>query len=244
MSWRLDDGAWQTATVQRASGYFTATADQAAGSYEVQMVFDDPDGVQGQETVYLAPIGAQTDHQVALVVRFDEEMVVTRCISFTEAQISGYEALERSGLEIVANFSGMGATICKIEATGCSADHCFCDSPPNYWSYWHLEGETWGYSQAGANDYQVSDGDVDGWGWGPAVPPPVIPFDDICAPPPTDISTPTVTATASPTRRPLPTPMPTAATRSQASFPTSYVVFGLISGGLLIGLLLSVRRRG
>lgn len=131
-----------------------------------------------------APTGAQTGNRVALVVRFDDETVVTRCVTFSEAQISGYEVLDRSGLKIVADFSGMGAAICKIEDTGCSDSNCFCKSPPDYWSYWHLDGEAWVYAQAGASGHQVSDGDVEGWSWGPAKPPPVIPFDEICTPPP------------------------------------------------------------
>jgi hypothetical protein len=155
-----------------------------------------------------APTGAQTGNRVALVVRFDDETVVTRCITFSEAQISGYEVLDRSGLKIVADFSGMGAAICKIEDTGCSdSSNCFCKSPPDYWSYWHLDGEAWVYAQAGASGHQVSDGDVEGWSWGPAKPPPVIPVDEICTPPPTDTPTPTNTPTATP----IPTLQPTSA---------------------------------
>ncbi len=152
------------------------------------------------------PIGAQTDHRVALVVRFDDENVITRCISFPEDQISGYDVLDRSGLEIVADFGGIGAAICKIEDTGCPADNCFCQSPPDFWSYWHLQDDTWAYSPTGANGYQVSDGAVEGWSWGPGEPPPVISFDQICAPPPTDTPVPpTSTHTPIP---PTDTPVP------------------------------------
>ncbi len=158
-----------------------------------------------------APTQAQTGNRVALVVRFDDDTVVTRCITFSAAQISGYEVLERSGLAIVTDFSGMGASICKIADTGCPADNCFCKSPPNYWSYWRLEGETWVYAQAGASGHQVGNGAVEGWSWGPAVPPPVISFDEICTPPPTDTPTPAPTSTARPTSTATPTvPPPTA----------------------------------
>ena len=65
VTWRLDGGAWQTATTYRANGYFTATvADHAAGVYDVQAVFADPDGIQGQETV--TSTGALTIYRVLL----------------------------------------------------------------------------------------------------------------------------------------------------------------------------------
>ncbi len=52
VTWRLDGGVWQTATAQRANGYFTATiAEHTAGVYDVQAVFADPDSIQGQEIV-------------------------------------------------------------------------------------------------------------------------------------------------------------------------------------------------
>jgi hypothetical protein len=157
------------------------------------------------------PLGAQADHRVALVVRFDDENVISRCISFPEDQISGYDVLDRSRLEIVADFGGMGAAICKIEDTGCPASNCFCQSPPDFWSYWHLQDGTWAYSPAGASGYQVSDGAVEGWSWGPGEPPPVISFDKICAPPPTDTPVPPTDTSVPPTAAPT-TPPPTATT--------------------------------
>jgi hypothetical protein len=159
---------------------------------------------------------AQADNRAALIVRFDDETVVTRCIHFTEAQISGYEVLARSGLEVVADFSGMGAAICKIGNTGCPADNCFCDAPSNYWSYWHLSDEIWTYAQAGATHYQVGDGAVEGWSWGPAEPPPVVLFEEVCTPP---TNTPTATSTATP----MPTSSPTV--QSPTNTPSPSVQF-------------------
>ncbi len=52
MTWRLNDSSWQTTTVHRANGYFTSTiAGNEPGVYDVRVLFDDPDGVQGDETV-------------------------------------------------------------------------------------------------------------------------------------------------------------------------------------------------
>jgi hypothetical protein len=48
----------------------------------------------------------------------------------------------------------------------------------------------------------VQDGDVEGWNWGEQEPPPLVPFEQICAPP----ATPTPVPTATPTETPLPPP--------------------------------------
>lgn len=161
---------------------------------------------------YASPIiRAQQSHQVGLVVRFGDGTLETRCISFTEDQISGYEVLQRSGLNVVASFdSGMGAGVCKIENEGCPQESCLTCQAPKYWSYWHLSGGAWTYGNVGASSYTVGDGDVEGWSWGTGDPPDLVPFDQICAPPPTDTPLPTDTPIP-PTDTPIPptdTPIP------------------------------------
>ena len=151
---------------------------------------------------------AQSPNRAALVVKFGDGSTATRCVSFDEDTITGYELLERSGFSFVASFETQGAAICQIEADGCPANDCFCQSPPDYWSYWHLNEGDWVYSYQGSGLYTVEDGIVDGWAWGPGEPPPMTPFDQIC----TDLA-PTSTPTASNTQQPEPaateTPLPT-----------------------------------
>ena len=154
------------------------------------------------------PARAQSVNRVGLVVRFSDDEVTTRCVEFTEPQISGYDVLTRSGLDVVASFDpGLGVAVCAIEGVGCPLESCLTCDVPNYWSYWHLQDGAWAYSQVGASGYMVSDGEVEGWSWGEGTPPPVIPFDQICAPPPAP--TPTSTPTSTPTPPPSPTPPPT-----------------------------------
>lgn len=147
---------------------------------------------------------AQENNRVALIVQFGDGSTVTRCVEFGEAEISGYDALARSGLAIVADYSNLGAAICKIEGTGCPANECLTCAAPNYWSYWHLKDSSWSYSQQGSSNYMLHNGDVEGWSWGTGAPPPVIAFDQVCAPPPpTDVP-------AQPTAAPEPAqPQPT-----------------------------------
>jgi hypothetical protein len=152
---------------------------------------------------------AQGNNRAGLVIRFGDGRVETRCIEFSEQTISGLELLERSELPVLAAFDpSLGAMVCKIQDQGCPVDNCLCSSPPDYWSYWHLNGESWVYSPAGSSIYQVSDGEVQGWTWGPGNPPPVMTFEQVCAPPTTE----SPTNTPVPTNTPIPptdTPMPT-----------------------------------
>lgn len=132
---------------------------------------------------------AADDNRVALVVSLGDGETATRCVSFPEESITGYEALQRSGLAFETEVQAGGAAVCSIEGRGCPADNCFCSCPGGtdclYWSYWHqIDGE-WVYSVAGAGLYRVSDGAVEGWVWGPgsvsqAPPPPDVSFADVC----------------------------------------------------------------
>jgi hypothetical protein len=148
-------------------------------------------------SVHPFDVRAQSLNQVGLVVGSGDGSIVTRCVEFAEDEISGYDLLMRSGLQVVATQSGgMGVTICEIDGEGCSADNCFCEctgSTCAYWSYWHLVGGEWSYSSVGANGHRVRPGDVDGWSWGKGDPPSVVPFEQICAPPATATSPPTYT---------------------------------------------------
>jgi hypothetical protein len=157
---------------------------------------------------------AQPPNRVGLVVTHGDGSTTTRCISFSEPDISGYDVLQRSGLDVVvAQSGGVGAAICAIEGEGCGATDCFCQCQGNpciYWTYWHLNQGTWIYSSLGASSHRVRNGDVEGWRWGGGDPPPVIPFDQICTAPPTDTPAPTPTPIPA-TSTPLPptaTPLP------------------------------------
>jgi hypothetical protein len=163
---------------------------------------------------------ANDPQRVGLVVVHGNGEVMKQCIEFSEDQITGYEVLERSGLDLNADVtSGMGATICRIDDEGCTypAEDCFCQcqgSPCIFWSYWHLVDGAWQFSNLGATIYQVSDGDVEGWVWGAGSrgnggsPPPLIPFDQICQPLSTDTPTPTDTPTHTPEPQPTNTSTP------------------------------------
>lgn len=166
-----------------------------------------------------SPVRAQTGNQAALVVMHGDGRVVTRCVEFGEPQISGYDLLQRSGLDLNIEVSGMGAAICRIDHEGCTypQESCFCRAEGDiysYWSYWRFAETGWTYSQLGASNRQVLPGAVEGWVWGVGAAdsaPAAITFADVCAP---AAATPTATPLPSETPSPTPSLTPVPATAS------------------------------
>jgi len=148
---------------------------------------------------------AQIGNRAALVISFGDDKIETACVDFEEPQISGFDLLQRSGLNLEIEAQGLGALVCSINDAGCSASDCLCQCSGGgdciYWSYWHQLEEGWQYSQAGATVYQVESGAVEGWSWGPgaesqALPPPEISFEDICQQPASNTPTPSLSSVA------------------------------------------------
>jgi len=136
------------------------------------------------------PADARTygSSQVGLVVQSGDGSTSTRCITFNEPEISRYDVLNRSGLDLVVSGGALGLTICDIEGeSGCPAAECFCQCPPpgdpcEFWHYWHLTENEWVTSPLGASSSVVHHGDVEGWSWGAGDAPALIAFEEICAP--------------------------------------------------------------
>lgn len=135
----------------------------------------------------LAPAHAETAlQQAGLVVRLSADEVVTRCVSFSETQISGATLLRRSALELeVLESPSMGLFVCAIAGVGCAASNCMCAYPTATWGYWLREDSGWRSSPVGASGRTVRPGDVDGWVWGQpsggnATPLPNLSFGQIC----------------------------------------------------------------
>ena len=180
------------------------------------------------------PLSAQDANRAALVVRFDDETTISKCVSFGEDQISGYELLERSRLALDVQFEGLGGIVCGIEETGCAAGECLCACKGGgdcvYWSYWLQADEEWHYAQTGATSHSVVNGNVEGWSWGPgsltyAIEPPLMTFDEICASPSESQNE-----------------APNIQDESRPSFTTLIVFGGIVV--ILVVILLTVRRRG
>ena len=162
-------------------------------------------------------------YKAGLVVRFDDGRVETRCVAFSDTQIGGDQLLTSSGLSDIV-FSGEGA-LCRIDGEGCASDDCFCRCTDlndcQYWAYYNRQGGAWVYSQLGAMNSIVSNGDLQGWSWGQGdfqqgVPPPETTFEQVCPASSGTNDTPTVTPSPTVTNTPPNTSGPSAA--PQATF--------------------------
>ncbi len=165
------------------------------------------------------PVAAtEGPHRAGLIVVHGDGRTIQQCVAFAEETVTGITLLERSGLDLnVDPSNAIGIAVCRIDNEGCSypRQSCFCQcigASCIYWSYWLLTADgRWTYSNLGASNRIVRDGDVDAWVWGAATNAtakqlPAVRFADICAPP-----TPTASATATATQPPpSATPAPTA----------------------------------
>lgn len=131
-------------------------------------------------------------NRAAIVVDFGNGQLETRCVGFTEEELTGYEVLIRSGLPVEFDYQAGGQAVCRIEGVGCDPSDCFCACTGggncSYWLYWHLLDDEWQYSVSGAGSYRVRDGMVEGWRWGlssttgsGAEKPPTTTFAEICS---------------------------------------------------------------
>ena len=170
---------------------------------------------------------AENPNRAGLVIDHGNGTVVKQCLEFSESEISGYELLEKSGLDLnIEASSGIGVAICRIDGRGCTypEDECFCRCSGGgecvFWSYWYQDNGDWQFSGSGASKLTVRNGDMQAWVWGEGsvgssgTEPPALKFDDICLPMPTathtsqPTATPAATATPEPTNTPKPKEKP------------------------------------
>lgn len=140
---------------------------------------------------------AQAPPRAGLVIVHGDGSVATSCVELGSESISGYDLLSKSGIEMLAEPSGMGMTICKLDGEGCGIpqESCFCQCKGSlcvYWSYWQMVDGAWRYSNLGAANTRPINGSLEAWVWGDgtsgqAPQPPAMGFADIC--PATTIST-------------------------------------------------------
>jgi hypothetical protein len=187
--------------------------------------------------INVAALHTDTNAQAAmnragLVVQFKDGSVQTRCVSFSEPEISGYDLLRRAKLSVVADVAG-GGSICKIGDTGCNfpGQPCFCECQDLnqtciYWMYYFQADGAWKYSPLGAGIQKVTNGGVNGWVYGAGsassggTMPPLLTFEQICA---ETQAQPTIAPTTAPqpTAPPVPTSEPTVAPTASTAPPAT-----------------------
>jgi hypothetical protein len=120
--------------------------------------------------------------RAALVVQNGDGTLLTACVAFTEESITGFELLNRSGLEVATvTDPSLGTAVCSIGAEGCPSTDCFC-STPKYWSYWQPGDGDWAYAVIGSQQSVVKNGAIEAWSWGEGMPPALLTFPQVCQP--------------------------------------------------------------
>jgi hypothetical protein len=157
-------------------------------------------------------------HHAALVIQHSSGSLITRCVAFAEAQITGLELVQRSGVSYTAqDFGSMGSAMCRLDREP-STDPPGCFGSGPYWQYFHRQGATWQASVVGASSSPLHDGDMDGWRYaaGAAQSPAIIRFQAVCSP-----STPPVSATHPTTATSPVRPPPSQATSASTPSPAA-----------------------
>jgi hypothetical protein len=98
-----------------------------------------------------------------IVIQFDKNKTIVRPISFT-APISGFKALELTGLNLITSSTAFGPAVCAIEGVGDSAANCF---GAGFWAYSFWNGSAWESYPVGAGSSVVNDGTIELWAWSP-----------------------------------------------------------------------------
>ena len=124
--------------------------------------------------------------QVGLVVSFPDGTVHTEVVT-VPTTATAIDALRAAKLTIATAEGAYGTSLCRINATGCPADNCFCDAQ-HFWAYYHLNGTAWVSAAEGAGTYVPADRSVEGFAWSgfdaqynPTDKPPVYTFDQLLA---------------------------------------------------------------
>jgi hypothetical protein len=146
---------------------------------------------------------------------------------FEEASITGLELLTAAQMSPETYGMGPGAAVCKLCGEGCprTRDGCLSCDGGKYWQYYRSdEGGEYRYSNVGAGNSEVTDGDVDGWRFGSDRQNPLlVAVETICSDPARTFrferaASPSPASTAAP-----PTTTPSPATSAAAPAPSSTV---------------------
>ncbi len=118
--------------------------------------------------------GAGPNH-AALVIQHGDGSVVTRCVAFETAQITGQQLLDSSGVAWVGQtFGGFGTAACSID--GEPAHYSTCPGKDNYWAIFVSRGGgTWQFATSGISGLSLSSGDAEGFRYVPAAGTPAAP---------------------------------------------------------------------
>ncbi len=118
--------------------------------------------------------GAGT-HHAALVVEHGDGSVVSRCVSFDVAAVTGEQLLNSSAVAWSGqSFGGFGVAVCAVDSE--PAHYSICPGKDKYWAVFvSRDGGAWQLASVGISTLTLGDGDAEGFRYVPAVGDPVAP---------------------------------------------------------------------
>jgi hypothetical protein len=136
--------------------------------------------------------------QAALVVEHGDGRVVTRCVSFGSATVTGQALLESSGVSWSGQtFGSYGVAVCALDAE--PLHYTACPGQDSYWAIFVSRGgAAWQLSSNGISSLTLGAGDAEGFRYVPAAGTPAAPPSPagVC---PVATASPAAPATARPT---------------------------------------------
>lgn len=111
---------------------------------------------------------AAGSHRAALVVQHGDGSVVTRCVAFDAAAITGEGLLDSSGVAWSGQtFGGFGVAVCALD--GEPAHYSTCPGKESYWAlFLSRGGGAWQLANVGVSSLTLADGDAEGLRYVPA----------------------------------------------------------------------------
>jgi hypothetical protein len=108
-------------------------------------------------------------HHVAVVVEHGGGAVLTDCVAFDAAQLTGEQVMEQSGIEYATSgFGGLGKAVCQVDKEPASYPPSCWTATSSYWAmYISRSGGPWAVSSQGVSSEQFGDGDALGWHYVP-----------------------------------------------------------------------------
>lgn len=116
---------------------------------------------------YATCTDAKASHHAYVVVEHMSGAWLQACVGFDEAYIGGETAMQRSGIEYLAETLGTARVVCQIDMEPASATGCAGRSQP-HWVAFQGSGGRW--LQAGSSFVllRIHDSEVIGWRYVPA----------------------------------------------------------------------------
>ena len=110
--------------------------------------------------------GAGPTH-AALVVEHGSGSVVTRCVAFDAASVTGEQLLDSSGVAWSGQtFGGFGEAVCAMDEE--PAQYVSCPGKDGYWAVFVATGGgEWQLSPVGISSLKLGDGDAEGFRYVP-----------------------------------------------------------------------------